>query len=214
MTLLKHHIPKQKVCLIIDNVSDNQTVFEEAKTLLSLPFEEGSLVLVTARSSIVLEKLKIHKKAMMRVPALSTGEAQTLFSQHAGCDTTSLTAGQNRTMERFVERCNFRVEGMASQEYHPLALKVLGTRVGPYPEEWHKLKIDFKYYENEDTHPIFSILRSSYDALNLVFQRMFLDIALLVGNDANGVGLLGVQWQMRCLYGETDEGSISDMVSF
>lgn len=201
------------MCLIVDNVSDNQTIFEEARTLLTLPFKEGSLILVTARSCIVLEKLRIPKKATMRVPALSPSEAQTLFSQHAGCDPRSLTDGQKRAMESFVERCNFGVEGMASQEYHPLALKVLGTRVGANPEEWQNIRIDFKHYENEETHPIFSILRSSYDAMKRGYQKLFLDIALF-GRDVNSVSLVDVEWQMRCLYGETDKRVISDMVSF
>lgn len=201
--------------MILDNVSDDHIFFEEARTLLNLPFKNGSLILVTARSRIVLENLKIPKKATMKIPALSTVEANALFSQHAGCDRTSLTEGQKKLMENFVERCSFSVEGMASKEYHPLALKVLGTRVGPHPEKWQNIRIDFKYYENEDRHPIFSILRSSYDALNPDYQRMFLDIAIR-GSEKEFAAELNtefeVSWHMRFLYGETDERATSEMV--
>ena len=211
---MKDHISKYKICLVIDNVSDTQTSLEEARILLNLPFKEGSSILVTSRSKYILQDLNIT--ALMKVPALTTNEAMALFIHHTGCGTSFLSKDQRSAVEMLVEQCNFKTEDRVEQEYHPLALKVLGTRVGPNPEKWCDIEIDFKRSENENIHHIFSILRSSYDALIPRYQRMFLDLALSRSDYIDGISEYDMEWQMRCLYGENKQGKncfISKLVS-
>ena len=133
--LLRKNNAEHKVCLVIDNVCNNQASFDEARILLNLPFKQGSLILVTSQSFVILEKVKI-KELILKIPSLSTSEARALFIHHTSCDMPSgLFEEHERRVQMFVEQCNFKVEGRDSWEYHPLALKELGTRVGPNPDE-------------------------------------------------------------------------------
>ena len=169
---------EKKICLMIDNVLDDQASIQEARSLLNLPFAEGSVVLATSRSRMTLEKVKVKWGALMKIPSLTMDEAKALFLYHTGCDSTNLLEDQKKVVEEFVERCNFKVGDMISQEYHPLALKVLGTRVGPHPKEWVNVGIDSRFIDNECNHDVFSILRLSYDTLSPQYKRMFLGIVL------------------------------------
>jgi hypothetical protein len=178
LQLLKQHAPHHKACLVIDNVSNDQASIKEAKGYLHLPFQEGSVVFVTARSRAILTKLKVKWKICMKTPTLLEHEAKALFIHHAECATSGLSKLEEEALEKLMKHCCFRVNG-AIQEYHPLALRVLGTRVGPLDtKEWLDVAANLKYDVTGNVHPVFSILRSSYDTLSSECQRMFLDLAL------------------------------------
>lgn len=181
---------------MIDNVSYDHASIQDAKTLLSLPFMNGSLVLVTSRSNMILEKLKVKWGALMKIPSVTMDEAKALFMYHIGCDTPNLLEDQKKVMKNFLSRCNFKLMqriDMVSQAYHPLALKELGTRAGPNLEEWINIDMGFNDYESH----IFSILRLSYDTLIPQHKRMFLDIALSRRNYFGGIDVNGLIWQMQ-----------------
>ncbi|KAG0573716.1 hypothetical protein KC19_VG203200, partial [Ceratodon purpureus] len=67
------------VCLVVLRISIWMSIFHSHANEIILNMKT-KLVLLTSCSCIVLEKLKIPKKATMRVSALSTSEAQALFS--------------------------------------------------------------------------------------------------------------------------------------
>lgn len=108
---------------------------------------------------------------------------------------------------KVVEQCCFKVD-ISTSEYHPLALKVLGVRVGPVAQEWQKF--DFKQYTKENIHPIFSILRSGYDALRPLYQRMFIDLAVYQADWTSHAYFYNV-W--RYVHGERDEDALVKLVS-
>lgn len=103
---------------------------------------------------------------------------------------------------KVVEQCCFKVD-ISTSEYHPLALKVLGVRVGPVAQEWQKF--DFKQYTKENIHPIFSILRSGYVALRPLYQRMFIDLAVYQADWTSHAYFYNV-W--RYVHGERDEDAL------
>ena len=152
----------------------------------------------------------------MKVPSLSAGEARALFIHHTSCGMSNrLFEDHERAMEMFVEQCNFKVEGTDLWEYHPLALKVLGTQVGPKPDEWEEIKVDSKYYGSETKDQIFAILRSGYDDLMPQHQRMFLDLALTWRSADLSTEGYGVTWELHCLHGERENGFFpTHLVSF
>ncbi|KAG0599545.1 hypothetical protein M758_12G160500 [Ceratodon purpureus] len=199
LQILKDRISDQRIFLVIDNV--NETSSSEAKTFLGLPFKVGSLILVTARSITTLENLNISWRSCVKVPALQKEEAVALLTQHAGCD--KLSSEHKETLGKFVDKCCFNVEDWSLQEYHPLALKVLGTRMGPDPREWCKIVIDFKHPGNEGEHPLFSILRSSYDTLRpQIYQMMFMDLILGRNGSTYCINSHDMAWRLRYLYNE------------
>ena len=114
----------------------------------------------------------------MKTPSLLEHEAKALFIHHAECATSGLSKSEEEALEKLMKHCCFTVNG-AIEEYHPLALRALGTRAGTVDtKEWLDVAANLKYDVTGNVHPVFSILRSSYDTLSSECQRMFLDLAL------------------------------------
>nr|PNR42739.1 hypothetical protein PHYPA_017569 [Physcomitrium patens] len=87
--------------------------------------------------------------------------------------------------------------------HYSAIMQVLGVRVGPVAQEWQKF--DFKQYTKENIHPIFSILRSGYDALRPLYQRMFIDLAVYQADWTSHAYFYNV-W--RYVHGERDEDAL------
>ena len=114
----------------------------------------------------------------MEIPSLLEHEAKALFMHHAESAKSILSKLEEEALEKLIKHCCFKVNG-ARQEYHPLALRALGTRAGTVDtKEWLDVAANLKYDVTGNVHPVFSILRSSYDTLSPECQRMFLDLAL------------------------------------
>ncbi|KAG0603716.1 hypothetical protein M758_10G116000 [Ceratodon purpureus] len=186
---LSRCIVKQPVFLAIDNLLDNREAKKQAKTLLGTSWAEGSVVIVTTRAQGELTNLNqyIQSEDCLEMPELIEVEARSLFLNHVTC-------GQSATIEvldkglvsRCVERCHFgKGEGLG-RHYIPLALEVLGEQLGcnGYDAEvWEEqlMNIDiFREKLTRDEHPIFSILRISYDSLSEDVQMLFMDTALFL----------------------------------
>ena len=61
--------------------------------------------------------------------------------------------------------------------------------------------VNFKHRAYEKKHPIFSILRSSFDALELqIHQRMFKDLVLGRNSLLHHMSADDLIWQLRYLY--------------
>ena len=207
MQLLRDELPKQKICLVIDNITDDQKSIWEAINYLRVSFKKGSMVLIIARSIDVLKKVSNHLEICFRVPALQEHEAADLFIHWAQCDRSKLSEEERILLVKFVNQCCFKVKDEDVGEYHPLALKVLGTHIGSNPQEWESKDIDFKSFSN----PMFSILRTNFDSLrNHRSKKMFIDMAL----NKNGTTYDDLMWQIRFLHNERNDTFFSRWVCF
>ncbi|KAG0559593.1 hypothetical protein KC19_10G116800 [Ceratodon purpureus] len=186
---LRRCIVKQPVFLAIDNLLDNPEAKKQARTLLGTRWAEGSVVIVTTRAQGELINLNqyIQREDCIGMPELMEEEATSLFLNHVTCGQCATIATLDKGLiSRCVERCHFgKGEGLG-RHYIPLALEVLGEQLGcnGYDAElWEEqLKnIDvFKEKLTKDEHPIFSILRTSYDSLSEDVQMLFMDTALFL----------------------------------
>ena len=180
-SLLKEHVPKHRLFLVVDNVWDQQDLIKEARSFLSLPFKEGSVVLVTARSMEILNLLKniIPRENCFSTPFLDTDAATNLFLNAVGDKTFSKLDLNKQTLTKtFVRSCCFSLpDSYYGQEYHPLALRVLGRYVGQYPGPWENIKVDFiSMGENEEIDPLFSMLEIAWEPLATKCRSLFLDV--------------------------------------
>ena len=179
---------KRPVFLCIDNMSDNQESKRQAIAHLGagLYFARGSVILVTARSmgDLMCLNAYLHERDCIRMPELEEKAARTLFLNHAFSNKHAREKLDNPGLiSRCIQRCYY-LKGDGTFHYHPLALQVLGELLGSvgYDSdlwEMHLHRIDM--FDDEisgNNHPIFSILRTSYDALSPEFQMLFVDIAL------------------------------------
>jgi len=172
-----------KVFLTIDNVSSATRT--QALTLLRAKYGHGSVVIVTTRSLNELTSLGILASECIEMPELEMEEARSLFLYHATCvpSTYSSNKDDHDLVALCIERCYFKKGNGISYHYHPLALQTLGEQlscVGYVLEQWSLLlhEIDFLNPFGEPQHPVFSILRRSFDALNPQDQLLFMDAAL------------------------------------
>ena len=84
-----------------------------------------------------------------------------------------------------VKRCYFKKGVEGSFHYHPLALKVLALQLGCSKYDRVKWKEqlqepDVFNGQREGSHPIFSILRKSFDNLQPEDKMLFMDVALFL----------------------------------
>lgn len=177
--------------LTIDNVSIDHGIIKQAKTYLGTKWSEGSVVIVTSRSLDDLMYLReyINESDCMEVPKLTKDEAKSLFLNHAK-STNNYDATikmDEQLVNHCVEKCCFS-KGTCKDDHHyiPLALEVLRDElayIGYDPKKWNAWlkKIDtFEMELSKNKHPIFSILRTSYDSLSLKAQMLFMDVALFL----------------------------------
>ncbi|KAG0580767.1 hypothetical protein KC19_4G197800 [Ceratodon purpureus] len=190
LDLLKRHIDQERpVFLCLDNISDKPEFIRHATTYLKLGFAKGSVILVTARSlgELMCLNSNLHQSNCIIMPELEESEARTLFLNHAFSNKHAAAEVNNRPdlISSCVQRCYY-LKGDGTFHYHPLALQVLGELLGcvGYDSrlwEEHLQKIDmFSAELSGNDHPVFSILRTSYDSLSPEVQMLFMDITLFV----------------------------------
>lgn len=176
----------QPVFLAIDNViSEDRENLKQAKTYLGTSWMEGSVVMVTSRSLNDLMYLKPHinESDCMGVPELTKDDAKSLFLNHLRSTNATIEVDE-QLLNQCVERCCFSKGVGQDRHYIPLALEVLGEElasVGDDPKKWSARlrKIDtFEKELSQKKHPIFSILRTSYDSLDDAAKTLFMDVAL------------------------------------
>jgi hypothetical protein len=181
---LKRGIIKEAVFLALDNVSHTQTSMDEAKSYLSASLPIGSIVLLTSRTKETLLYMRAHVEEgnCLEMPELDVEEAKSLFCKSSDLELTSEVDGE--LILRCVERCRFeKDDGSGSSHYHPLTLDVLGKQLGCIASrEWRaqldKIDEDIFNLSKETDHPIFSILRRSFDVVSKEDQLLFMDVAL------------------------------------
>lgn len=171
-----------RVFLAIDNVSD--ALIEQAKTYLGAHYREGSIIMFTARSVDVLSKcLNIKESDCLEMPELDETEAKSLFLKEAENSLYKNFEINKQYVNACLQKCLFSKGIDRGFQYHPLALKILGSS-GYDPQRYSKQLNDndiFNPYRIQK-HPIFSFLRTSYDSLLSKDQLLFLDVAIFVPN--------------------------------
>ncbi|KAG0603715.1 hypothetical protein M758_10G115900 [Ceratodon purpureus] len=186
---LRRCVVKQPVFLAIDNLLDKPEAKKQAKTLLGTQWTEGSVVIVATRALGELTNLNqyIRSEDCVEMPELTEVEARCLFLNHVTCGQGATIAMlDKRLVGRCVLRCHFgKGEGLGCH-YIPLALEVLGEQLGcnGYDAELWEMQLKnidvFREKLTKDEHPIFSILRTSYDSLSEDVQMLFMDTALFL----------------------------------
>ncbi|KAG0562531.1 hypothetical protein KC19_9G153800 [Ceratodon purpureus] len=182
---LKDGLIKDPIFLALDNMSDHDASIAEVQSYLSARLPSGSIVMVTARSKDWLLRVRpyIDESKCIQMPDLLLEEAKSLFTN--SCNLELSNDVDEHLILRCVERCYFQKEdGCGSCHYHPLALDVLGRQLSRLTDlnEWvillDRIDEDIFNQSRENNHPIFSILRRSFDALSPGDQLLFMDVAL------------------------------------
>jgi len=158
--VLKERVLYKPVLLVIDNVDHSNQL--EALAGSRGWFCPGSLIVFTCKDRQLLKSFKVEKIFDMRF--LDDREALELFSLHAFNE-----KHPNQDFKELADQVVKYVKG------HPLALKVLGCflsgkTVGEWKSELDKLQV----HPNEQVQ---SVLRLSYDGLDDLQKKVFLDIA-------------------------------------
>ncbi|KAG0604044.1 hypothetical protein M758_10G140000 [Ceratodon purpureus] len=183
---LKRNLVQEAVFLAIDNVSDNPDSITNAKTYLAAKWAKGSVIIVTARSldTLLLLHQYIEAHNCIEMPGLEKDEAKSLFLKHVICGRDDTIEMDEELVKSCVERCYFS-KGVG-HHYIPLALKVLGEQLGCIGYDADRWKAQLNKVETFELelfgtqHPIFSILRTSFDSLPDKAQMLFMDVALFL----------------------------------
>ena len=190
--MLNRGIGKQRIFLALDNMSDASIL--EAQHYLSQSFMPGSIIIVTARSLGLLLQLRpyLDETNCLEMPDLEEEEAKSLFSKSSKFEPRNEIDEQ--LILRCLERCRFRKDVDKEHcHFHPLALHVLGTQLGFIdPGQWRlqldKINEDIFNPSRKNSHPIFFVLRKSFETLSYKDQLLFIDVALfLPGQGRNGL---------------------------
>jgi hypothetical protein len=173
--------------LAIDNVTDSTKVIAQADALLANCFGKGSVVLVTARSYDQLAKLKANIREIhcIEMPELEENEATSLLLHHAA----PAHHVNEDVLRQCLQRCCFRKADEDGTHFLPLALEMLGQQLGDDPDRWMARLDELDHTSNqsrEPEHPIFSILRKSFDSLSKEDQILFMDAALFYPRNYHG----------------------------
>ena len=176
-----------KVFLALDNVTDAPEILEEVLWYLSVSYGVGSMILVTSRSlEVLLSKLRIATNHWLEVPNLNETEAVSLFLRadpsNKHLELSSYSDDEQLRVVEGVRKALFPRTSRSDEQYHPLALKTLASRLGKVidkPEQWRKTlaNLDLKFTSHK-VHPIFSILGSSFEDLPEEKKPIFMDVAL------------------------------------
>jgi hypothetical protein len=218
---LKSHIVKERVFLALDNVLNESK--EQAKKYLKAKtnFGAGSIILVTSRSIDQLLHLDVHKDNCFAMLDLELEEARSLFLGYANLKEDEI---DKNLLEKCIKRCYFfKGQSSASSSplsggyhYHPLALEVLGSEVGNFIRHDRTRqgamlsRIDTFNLSRQKEHPVFSILRSSFDSLKELDQLLFLHITLFI--PIRYESMLAMEW-LGMVHGK-EANDIEWMVSF
>ncbi|KAG0627859.1 hypothetical protein M758_2G233500 [Ceratodon purpureus] len=189
---LKKGLIKDPVFLALDNMSDQDASTSEVQSYLSGRLPTGSIVIVTARSKdwLLLVRPYMDDSKCMQMPELMLEEAKSLFAQSSNVHLRNCV--DEKLILRCVKRCYFKKEDDSNScHYHPLALDVLGRQLSRLDlKEWvillDRIDEDIFNQSRENNHPIFSILRKSFDALSPGNQLLLMDVALYLPNDDSG----------------------------
>lgn len=205
------------VFLALDNVSDSISSLHEAMNYLEGSFPPGSIVMVTSRSKDVLMRLSPYINESFEMPDLALEEAKSIFVMESRFSVR--TEADEQLLNHCVKRCYFKKDDNRGT-YHPLALKVLGQQLSHIdPEEWwarldsDTFGQDIFNQSMENTNPIFSILRRSFDSLSEKDQQVFMDVVLFLPKDYEERDIGSLYEWLRIVHGIQNVDDVRRRVS-
>lgn len=193
---------RRPVFLAIDNISDTVDSIAQAKTYLKAGYNPGSRVIVAARSLRQLTGLGISESECLEMPELDLYEARSLFLDQFEQIPENIDEDEEELLMRCVKRCRFRKGNSVNYQFIPLALKALGLQLSYIfrfnPRQWAESLEHFDTFNpiRQSKHPIFSILRWSYDCLRRDDQLIFMDVALFFPKFVNDWHGLIPKWNV------------------
>ena len=162
-----NQLGRKKVLVILDNVNDSEQL--EVLREDAHRFGPGSRIVITSRDKQILRG---QVDGLYRVEKLDFDEALRLFRLHSLKQLVDQEDDSDH--ELYVKIVNY-AGGI------PLALKVLSSFFrGKRRENWEAELSKLKECPNRD---ILDILRVSYDGLDEMQKRVFLDVACFFGNE-------------------------------
>lgn len=176
--MLRNGVHKNRTFLVVDNVTDSTSNIQQAMFFLRVGYCPGSILIVTARSLDQLKGLRIDELSCMEMPELEEVEAQYLFLYHANL---CVNEANDKIIKQYVKQCEFRKGDDCGYHYHPLALQVLGVHIGFNFNEGimaNVYEVATFNHSQQTKHPIFQILRKSFDYLSTEDKLLFMDVAL------------------------------------
>lgn len=191
---------KEPVFLALDNVQDDEASRQEARDYLKCVCCEGSIVLITSRSRIILDDVLSDPKLCKPVPTLTEEESMELFRQVAvpKRKLESFDKEQVRVLwKSCIPYCFFSFQEGASSgigellfndvrprdeengHYHPLAIRAVASFLHDrFLENNGVLSWDGDIMLPKSREDIFSILGLGFDSLSQKAKQIFIDVAL------------------------------------
>ncbi|CAN0842433.1 Disease resistance protein L6 [Linum grandiflorum] len=163
--VIRSQVQQFKILVVLDDVDEKF----DFKKVLGDPedFASGSRFIITSRSTQVMKQIKEideDKKKLYEVEGLSPTSSRLLFYKHA--------FRKDPLLPGFQDLSNKIV---ATTGRHPLALKILGSRL--YREEKEVWEDKIKELEARPEKDVTDSLMLSYNDLHKEAQQIFLDIA-------------------------------------
>lgn len=152
----------------------------------------------------------------IEMPTLEENEARSLFV----ASFKGVNEDDDQLIQRCLTRCHFKKDDRLeiSYHYHPLALDVLARELEGLndPMEW-KPTLDadddvFNQYQERNHHPLYFILRSSYDRLIPEDQLLFMDVALFLPSESYSTHITLLGW-LAMVHGNTSNAKVLRGVS-
>ena len=120
---------RRPVFLAIDNISDTVESIDQAKTYLKAGYNQGSRVIVAARSLRQLTGLGISESECLEMPELELDEDRSLFLDQFEQIPENIDDDKEELLMRCVKRCCFRKGNSVNYQFIPLALRALGVQL-------------------------------------------------------------------------------------
>lgn len=187
---MQDSMKRKPVFLVIDNVTNDANVRDEAIAYLKVGFHSQSKIMITSRGKEIVKDLLPHQNACIPMPHLNEEEARIIFMNKADPwrNMSLLIDEESSILHRCIQHCWFRSdEAISDQElgsYHPMALMALGdffyrmskNHMLPWKEYLEENNEVLKHVWKSSN--IFTILGLQFGTFEPSEQLLFLDIAL------------------------------------
>ena len=188
---MQHHLKREKVFLVIDNVLDGHSV-NEARHYLELDFHYESRILITSRSQEIVEELLQKSSFCKPMPDLIEEEAKKIFLNKCspGNKLYNLTDEVWQEVGSCIKQCIFSHDGSYSSTsvdgtlYHPKVLAALGSyfleieRTNRHLNWANCLKLVDNFKVSQHFGEIFQNLKLRFDTFDDITKLVFMDIAV------------------------------------
>ena len=188
---MQHHLKREKVFLVIDNVLDGHSV-NEARHYLELDFHYESRILITSRSQEIVEELLDEASFCKPMPDLIEEEAKKIFLNKCspGNKLYNLTDEVWQEVGSCIKQCTFSHDGSYASTsvdgtlYHPKVLAALGSyflereKTNRHLNRANCLKLVDNFKVSQHFGDIFQKLKLRFDTFDESTKLVFMDVAV------------------------------------